>query len=226
MDLLGSSTGLKYRGNAATHTSPPSLIKKKKFNDKDTVSVPCCTLLLFFPTTSSGPWEGTPLKFSLYCRHPSSLSHPIIPSRHIPPPLPPASARSLFLTSLSVRTPSLSFFLLLLFRKKKRLQISFFFTFCMSSCHTYSSFCTCLLLKKKQTFFLKQSNFKTLPFPHPPLLNSGVIGITELNRSILEAKEQNPLKWTVWRVDNDLLEHPEGSLCYYATLLRTIKRGI
>ena len=30
MDLLGSSTGSKYRGNAAIHTSPPLLIAKKK----------------------------------------------------------------------------------------------------------------------------------------------------------------------------------------------------
>ena len=30
MDLLGSSNGSKYRGNAAIHTSPPLLIAKKK----------------------------------------------------------------------------------------------------------------------------------------------------------------------------------------------------
>ena len=30
MDLLGSSTGSKYRGNAAIHTSPPLLTAKKK----------------------------------------------------------------------------------------------------------------------------------------------------------------------------------------------------
>ena len=34
MDLLGSSTGSKYRGNAAIHTSPPLLIAKKKKKKK------------------------------------------------------------------------------------------------------------------------------------------------------------------------------------------------
>ena len=34
MDLLGSSTGSKYRGNAAIHTSPPLLTAKKKKKKK------------------------------------------------------------------------------------------------------------------------------------------------------------------------------------------------
>ena len=49
--------------------------------------------------------SASPLKFSHYCRHPPSLSRPIIPLCRIPPPLPPASARSLFFCLSLLRPP-------------------------------------------------------------------------------------------------------------------------